>query len=79
MGLLQDKTGIIMGVANQNSIAAGCARFFSEEGAKLGFSHLPDQEGRDRMQARVRKVTERRMKWAARRDNARKDLGLSKR
>ena len=58
MGLFQGKKGIIMGVANEYSIAAGVAKFLKEEGAELGFSHLPDKEGRDRMKKRVLRVAE---------------------
>lgn len=58
MGLFSGKKGIIMGVANEYSIAAGVARFLHAEGAKLGFSHLPDKEGRDRMAKRVQRVAD---------------------
>lgn len=58
MGLFSGKKGIIMGVANEYSIAAGVARFLKDEGATLGFSHLPDKEGRDRMAKRVQRVAE---------------------
>ncbi len=56
MGLFSGKKGIVMGIANQHSIAAGVAEFLHKEGAELGFSHLPDERGR--MEARLRKVVD---------------------
>ena len=58
MKLFEGKKGIIMGVANEYSIAAGIAKYLAEQGATLGFSHLPDKEGRDRMEKRVRRVAD---------------------
>jgi enoyl-[acyl-carrier protein] reductase I len=58
MGMFSGKKGIIMGVANEYSIAAGVARFLHQEGAKMGLNHLPDKEGRDRMAKRAQKVGE---------------------
>ncbi len=54
MGLFDGKTGIIMGVANERSIATGIAEFLSKEGAELAFSFLPDEHGRSEM--RVQKA-----------------------
>lgn len=58
MGLFTGKKGIIMGVANEYSIAATVANVLSKEGAKIGFNHLPDKEGRDRMAKRLHRVAE---------------------
>ena len=58
MGLFAGKKGIIMGVVNEFSIATGVAQVLQAEGATLGFSHLPDKDGRDRMQKRVMRVAE---------------------
>src|SRR6185437_3332639 len=58
MGLFTGKKGIIMGVVNEYSIAAGIAKVLHAEGAQLGFSHLPDKDGRDRMAKRVQKVAD---------------------
>lgn len=58
MGLFTGKKGIILGVANEYSIAAGIAKVLHAEGATLGFNHLPDKEGRGRMAARVKRVTD---------------------
>lgn len=59
MSILKGKRGIIMGVANEFSIAASVANFAHSEGAILGFSHLPDAEGApNRIARRVMKVAE---------------------
>ena len=39
MGLLSDKKGLIMGVANERSIAWGIAKACSSQGAKLAFTY----------------------------------------
>lgn len=56
MKLFEGKKGIVMGVANNHSIASGVAKFLYEQGAELGFSHLPDDTGK--MEGRVRKVVD---------------------
>ena len=53
-GLFKDKKGVIMGIANQHSIAAGIAKFLIDEGAEVAFSFLPDDTGK--MEGRIRKV-----------------------
>jgi enoyl-[acyl-carrier protein] reductase I len=58
MGLFTGKKGIVMGVANEFSIASGIAKVLAAEGATLGFNHLPDKEGRDRMAKRAAKVAD---------------------
>lgn len=57
MGLLKGKRGVIMGVANERSIATAVARLMHKEGAELGFSYLPDAGERNRNEQRVREVT----------------------
>ncbi|WP_216594775.1 enoyl-ACP reductase FabI [Halomonas sp. PR-M31] len=42
MKLLNGKKGLILGVANDKSIAAGCARAFFEAGAELAITYLND-------------------------------------
>ena len=42
MGLVKGKKGIIMGVANERSIAWGIAKKLSENGAELAFTYLGD-------------------------------------
>ena len=39
MGLLSGKKGLIMGVANERSIAWGIAKTCSSQGAKLAFTY----------------------------------------
>lgn len=59
MGLFSGKRGIIMGIANEFSLASGVAEFLHKEGAELGFSHLPDKEdGPAKMLRRVMRVSE---------------------
>ena len=58
MGLLQGKKGVIMGIANSHSIAAGIAKTLHAEGAELAYSHLPDRDERGRMERRVRNVVD---------------------
>ena len=42
MSLMKDKKGLIMGVANERSIAWGIAQKLSEAGAELAFTYLGD-------------------------------------
>ena len=42
MSLLKNKKGLIMGVANDRSIAWGIAKKLSEHGANLAFTYLSD-------------------------------------
>jgi len=50
-GLLEGKTGVILGVANARSIAWACAKAFQEHGATLIFNYLPEP-----LEKRVRKL-----------------------
>ena len=54
MGLFTGKKGLILGVANDFSIAWAISKKLHEEGAELGFTHLPG----DKMERRVRKLAE---------------------
>jgi enoyl-[acyl-carrier protein] reductase I len=54
MGLFTGKKGLILGVANDFSIAWAITKKLHEEGAELGFTHLPG----DKMERRVRKLAE---------------------
>ncbi len=58
MGLLEGKRGVVMGIANERSIATGVARALHREGAQLAISYLPDTGERKRNEARVRQVTD---------------------
>ena len=46
--LMAGKTGLVMGVANHNSIAYGIASQLAAQGARLAFAYLPDMEKRVR-------------------------------
>lgn len=54
MGLFTGKKGIVLGVANEFSIATAISKRLAEEGAELGFNHLPGEK----MERRARKVAE---------------------
>ena len=41
MGLFSDKIGLIMGLANDRSIAWAISQALYGEGAELGFTHMP--------------------------------------
>ncbi len=43
MGLFDGKKGLILGVANDRSIAWAVAREIMEQGGECGFTHLPDR------------------------------------
>jgi enoyl-[acyl-carrier protein] reductase I len=53
MGLLEGKKGLILGVANERSIAWGIARAAAAEGARLGFNYLGEA-----LEKRVRPLAE---------------------
>ncbi len=53
---LHDRTALVMGVANEQSIAWGIAQRLAAAGAKLAFTYLPDPHGR--AQRRVGKLAE---------------------
>ena len=46
--LMRGKKGLVMGVANHNSIAWGIASQLATQGAELAFAYLPDMEKRVR-------------------------------
>lgn len=60
MGLFDGKKGLILGVANDNSIAWAIAQFVMAEGAECGFTHLPDRpdDERQRNRRRVSQLTD---------------------
>lgn len=43
MTLLEGKRGLVIGIANGDSIAAGCARAFQKAGAQLAVTYLNDK------------------------------------
>jgi enoyl-[acyl-carrier protein] reductase I len=54
MGLFAGKKGLVLGVANDFSIAWAITQKLLAEGAEIGFTHLPG----DKMERRVRKLTD---------------------
>ena len=59
MGLFDGKRGLVFGIANPNSIAWAITERLHDEGAQMGFTHLPDRDPeRPRMERRLRKLVE---------------------
>ncbi|MFM8287761.1 MAG: enoyl-ACP reductase [Planctomycetaceae bacterium] len=59
MGLFTGKKGLVLGIANDHSIAWAITEKLHQEGAEMGFNHLPDKDpSRPRMEHRVRKLVE---------------------
>lgn len=59
MGLFDGKKGMVFGIANDHSIAWAITQKLYEEGADMGFTHLPDKDPeRPRMERRLRKLVE---------------------
>ena len=40
----EGKSGLVFGIANDKSIAAAIASELHNQGAKMGFTHLPDSD-----------------------------------
>jgi enoyl-[acyl-carrier protein] reductase I len=57
MGLLDGKTGLILNIANDRSIAAHIAANAVKQGARCGFGFLP-MDNREKSERRVRKAME---------------------
>ena len=60
MGLFEGKKGLILGVANDHSIAWAIAQEIMREGGLCGFTHLPDRpdDERQRNRRRVSQLTD---------------------
>ncbi len=60
MGLFEGKHGLVLGVANDHSIAWAIAREIMEQGGRCGFTHLPDRpdDERQRNRRRVKQLTD---------------------
>jgi enoyl-[acyl-carrier protein] reductase I len=60
MGMFDGKKGLILGVANEHSIAWAIAKQILAEGGHCGFSHLPDRpdDERQRNRRRVSQLTD---------------------
>lgn len=54
MGMFDGKKGLILGVANDRSIAWAIAKNIMEQGGQCGFTHLPDRPDDDRQKNRNR-------------------------
>ena len=54
MGLFEGKKGLILGVANDRSIAWAIAKQIMAEGGSCGFTHLPDRADDERKKNRMR-------------------------
>ncbi len=54
MGLMSGKRGVVLGVANDHSLAWYIASYLHGEGAEMAFNHLPGEK----MERRVRKLTD---------------------
>ncbi len=54
MGMFEGKKGLILGVANDRSIAWAVANTILQQGGECGFSHLPDREDDEKKRNRKR-------------------------
>jgi enoyl-[acyl-carrier protein] reductase I len=54
MGVFDGKKGLVMGVANDRSIAWAIAQYIMQEGGECGFTHLPDRPDDPRQKNRHR-------------------------
>ncbi len=57
MGLFEGKKGLVLGIANNFSIAWAITQHLHEQGAEMGFTHLPDGD-RPKNEKKVRKLVE---------------------
>jgi len=59
MGMLDGKKGVVFGIANDHSLAWAITQELHAQGARMGFTHLPDKDPEHpRMQRRLRKLVE---------------------
>ena len=58
MGLFTGKKGIVLGIANDRSIAWAITEHLHREGAEIGFTHLPDAGDRPKNQNKVAKLVD---------------------
>src|SRR5690349_6016880 len=59
MGFCTGKKGVIFGIANDRSIAWQITKALHEQGAEMGFTHLPDRDPeRPKNENKVRKLVE---------------------
>lgn len=57
MGLLEGKTGLVVGVANDRSYAFHIAKALTEQGATCAYAHLPGEKNERRTRKAVEKLT----------------------
>ncbi|MCF6436497.1 MULTISPECIES: enoyl-ACP reductase FabI [Pseudoalteromonas] len=55
MELMKNKVGLVMGIANKNSIATHIAKFLEEQGAEIAVSYQPMGGDEDKYLARIKK------------------------
>lgn len=58
MGLFTGKKGLVLGIANDRSIAWAITEYLHREGAEIAFTHLPDSGDRPKNQNKVAKLVE---------------------
>lgn len=58
MGLFEGKKGLVLGIANERSIAWAITEKLHEQGAEIGYTHLPDVGDRPKNQRKVAKLVE---------------------
>ena len=58
MGLFEGKKGIVLGIANDRSIAWSITEHLHREGAEMGFTHLPDTGDRAKNEKKVGKLVD---------------------
>ena len=59
MGLFDGKKGVVFGIANDHSLAWAITQELHAQGAEMGFTHLPDKDGKHpRMERRLRKLVD---------------------
>ena len=59
MGIFDGKKGVVFGIANERSIAWHITKAIAEEGAEMGFTHLPDRDpNRPKNENKVRRLVD---------------------
>ncbi|CAK9012810.1 Enoyl-[acyl-carrier-protein] reductase [NADH] FabI (ENR) (NADH-dependent enoyl-ACP reductase) [Durusdinium trenchii] len=59
MGLFDGKKGVVFGIANERSIAWAITQQLAEQGAEIGFTHLPDKDpARPKNENKVRRLVD---------------------
>ena len=56
MGLFEGKKGLVLGIANERSIAWGITDRIHQEGGEMAFTHLPDVGDRPKNERKVAKL-----------------------